>query len=187
MTPGSAGQDRPGAGGTRWYRHGGGRLHATLEISFLSVFSSWLFVYGIGNPVRWALLVPGAVLAVALAAVAVLPMRAGIGVTPRHILIRAATGGTTLVPWPQVTRFEAAKGGSRSRGMALSSCSLPTDADCTLWAMAPRATRRRKSGGCSVRWKMSVSPGYPARPALSQLSHHRRAAGKGVLRRSGPA
>jgi hypothetical protein len=102
--------------GIRWYRHGGERLLATLEISFPSVFASWLVVYGIGNPVRWVLLIPGAVLTVAFAALAALPMRAGIAVTPEHILIRTATGNTTLVPWAQVTGFEAAKGGSRSRG-----------------------------------------------------------------------
>ena len=84
------------AAGVRWYRYGGQRLLATLEISFLSVFASWLVVYGIGHPVRWALLIPGAVLAVAFAAVAALPMRAGIAVTPEHILIRTATGDTTL-------------------------------------------------------------------------------------------
>jgi hypothetical protein len=102
--------------GIRWYRHGGQRLLATLEISFLSVFASWLVVYGIGNPVRWVLLIPGAVLAVAFAVLAAFPMRAGIAATPEHILIRTATGDTTLVPWAQVTGFEAGKGGSKSVG-----------------------------------------------------------------------
>ena len=92
--------------GARWYRHGGERLLGTLGISFLSVSASWLVVYGTGHPVRWALLIPGAVLATALAAVAVLPMRAGIGVTSEHILIRTATGRTRVVPWAQVTGFK---------------------------------------------------------------------------------
>src|SRR5262245_54390502 len=91
--------DMSGDAGIRWYRHGGQRLLARLEISFLSVFASWLVVYGIGNPVRWVLLIPGALLAVVFAALAALPMRAGIAVTPEHILIRTATGRTTLVPW----------------------------------------------------------------------------------------
>ena len=80
-------------------------------VSFVSVSASWLVVYGIGHPVRWALLIPGAVLATAFAAVGVLPMRAGIAVTPEHILIRAGTGRTTLVPWAQVTGFKAGRSG----------------------------------------------------------------------------
>jgi hypothetical protein len=83
-------------------------------ISFLSVYASWLVVYGIGDPVRWALLIPGAVLVAAFAALAVLPMRAGIAVTPEHILIRTATGRTTRVPWAQVTGFKAVKGPGKS-------------------------------------------------------------------------
>ena len=96
----------PGDTGVRWYRHGGERLPGTFMISFPSIFASWLVVYGIGHPVRWALLIPGAVLAMAFAAVAVLPMRAGIGVTSEHILIRTATGRTRVIPWAQVTGFK---------------------------------------------------------------------------------
>jgi hypothetical protein len=107
MTSGSKFPDVSDTARVRWYRHGDQRLLGTLEISFLCVFASWLVVWGIGHPVRWALLIPGAVLVAAFAALAVLPMRAGIGVTPDHILIRAGTGRTTLVPWAQVTGFKA--------------------------------------------------------------------------------
>lgn len=103
-------------GRVRWYRHGGARLLGTLEISFLCVIASWLAVWGIGHPVRWILLIPGIVLTVAFAVAAVLPMRAGIGVTAEHVLIRAGTGGTRVVPWAQVTGFEAGRGRFRSNG-----------------------------------------------------------------------
>lgn len=117
MTPGSAGHpgDMPGPGKVRWYRHGGGRLLATLMISFLSLGTVSLIVYGLGQPVRLAFLVPGVLLTSAVGWLAALPLRAGIGVTPEHILVRAATGRTTRVPWAEVTGFEAGKAGPRSR------------------------------------------------------------------------
>jgi hypothetical protein len=90
----------------RWYRHGE-RLTAAIMISFLGIFPAWLAVLGIGDPVRWLFLVPGTVLAVAIAALACQPLRAGIGVTPGHILVRSMAGDTKAVPWAQVTGFEA--------------------------------------------------------------------------------
>jgi hypothetical protein len=98
------------AAGVRWYRHGAQCLYATLQISFLCIFASWLAIDGIGPPVRWAPLIAGAVLSAAFAALATLPAGAGIGVTPRHIIIRAATRETTLVPWAQVAGFQAGTG-----------------------------------------------------------------------------
>jgi hypothetical protein len=71
-----------------------------------------LIIHGTGHPVRWALLIPGAVLVAALAAWAPVPLRAGIGVAPDRILIRTAAGDTTAVPWAQVTGFEGGKGSS---------------------------------------------------------------------------
>jgi hypothetical protein len=90
----------------RWYRHGE-RLTASIMISFVGIFPVFLAVFGLGNPVRWLFLVPGAVLAVAFAALACQPLRAGIGVTPRHILVRSMFGDTTAVPWARVSGFEA--------------------------------------------------------------------------------
>jgi hypothetical protein len=101
-----------GTTGARWYRHGGERLQWAMYISFLGIFPVCLIIHGTGHPVRWALLIPGAVLAAAIAAWACVPMRAGIGVTPDRILIRTAIGDTTAVPWAQVTGFEGGKGSS---------------------------------------------------------------------------
>jgi hypothetical protein len=92
--------------GVRWYRHGNNRLTAPVMISFLINFPAWLVVFGLGHPVRWMLLVPGVVLAAAVAALAWLPVRAGIGVTPECILVRSSFGDTRAVPWAQVTGFE---------------------------------------------------------------------------------
>jgi hypothetical protein len=83
-----------------------------LYISFLGIFPVCLIIHGTGHPVRWALLIPGAVLVAAIAAWACVPLRAGIGVTPDRILIRTATGDTIAVPWAQVTGFEGGKGSS---------------------------------------------------------------------------
>ena len=81
-------------------------------ISFLGIFPVCLIIHGTGHPVRWALLIPGAVLVAAIAAWARVPLRAGIGVTPDRILIWTAAGHTTAVPWAQVSGFEGGKGSS---------------------------------------------------------------------------
>jgi hypothetical protein len=78
-----------------------------MAISFLGIFPAGLIVHGLGHPVRLALLIPGVVLVAAVAAAAAVPVRAGIGVTPERILIRAATGRTTAIPWADVTGFKA--------------------------------------------------------------------------------
>lgn len=93
--------------GVRWYRHGGNRLGAPIMIfSLMGLFPAALVVYGIGHPLRWQFLIPGAVLVAAIAALAWLPVRAGIGVTSEHILIRSSFGDTRAIPWAQVTGFE---------------------------------------------------------------------------------
>lgn len=101
--------------GVRWYRHGGERLQYAVYISFLGIFPVCLIIHGTGHPVRWELLIPGAVLVAVVAAWACLPLRAGIGVTTDRIIIRTA-GSTEMVPWAQVTGFEGGKVGSQSRG-----------------------------------------------------------------------
>jgi len=119
MTSGLTFLDMSDTTGVCWYRHGGERLGYTMMISFLGIFPVCLIIHGTGHPVRWALLIPGAVLVAAIAAWAPVPLRAGIGVTPDRILIRTAAGGTTAIPWAQVTGFEGGKGSSMrdSEGM----------------------------------------------------------------------
>ena len=108
MTAGRTFRDVSDTAGVRWYRHGGNRLSGPIMILLPGLFPAVLIVYGLGHPVRWTLLVPGAVLIAAIAALACLPLRAGIGVTPDRILIRTAFG-TTAVPWEEVTGFEGGK------------------------------------------------------------------------------
>jgi hypothetical protein len=112
MTSGLTFLDMSDSMGVRWYQHGGERLGYTMIISFLGIFPVCLIIHGTGHPVRWALLIPGAVLVAAIAAWARVPLRAGIGVTPDRILIRTAAGDTTAVPWAQVSGFEGGKGSS---------------------------------------------------------------------------
>jgi hypothetical protein len=95
----------------RWYRHGGERLQYAVYLSFLGIFPVCLIIHGTGHPVRWELLIPGAVLVAVVAAWACLPLRAGIGVTTDRIIIRTA-GSTEMVPWAQVTGFEGGRGSS---------------------------------------------------------------------------
>lgn len=102
--------------GVRWYRHGGTRLLASAMISFLGIFPVCVIIDGAGDPVRWSLIVPGAVLAAAIAAWACVPVRAGIAVSPVHVLVRTLYGRTTTVPWEQVTRFSCGKRRPRSKG-----------------------------------------------------------------------
>jgi hypothetical protein len=112
MTSGLTFLDMSDTTGVRWYRHGGERLQWTMYISFLGVFPVRLIIHGTGHPIRWALLIPGAVLVAAIAAWARVPLRAGIGVAPDRILIRTAIGDTSAVPWAQVTGFVGGKGSS---------------------------------------------------------------------------
>lgn len=99
----------------RWYRHGGNRLAASILISLLGLFPAWLVIFGIGHPPRWTYLVTGTVLAAAIALLACLPLRAGIGVTPDRILVRSSFGDTKAIPWAQVTGFECGKTGPKDK------------------------------------------------------------------------
>lgn len=99
--------------GAHWYRHGGHPVTASTGILLLGLFPAVLIVYGLSQPARWALLVPGAALIIVIVALARLPLRSGIGVTPERILIRTAFK-TTAVPWEQVTRFEGGKNSPES-------------------------------------------------------------------------
>ncbi|MCW2935303.1 MAG: hypothetical protein JWM19_6265 [Actinomycetia bacterium] len=105
----------PGAP-VRWYRLRGEPLALAVGISLLGLAPLWLIVYGIGSPVRWALVIPGAVLLTGVAVGAWLPLRAGIGVTARHILIRQPAGRPAEIPWSQVTGFTGGKSHAGGRG-----------------------------------------------------------------------
>lgn len=100
----------PDTARARWYRHGGVRLLVSIVIALLGLVpASLLIVDGIGPPVRWMFIVPGAVLVAAIEVWAWVPMRAGIGVTAEHVLIRTVIGSTRTVPWDKVIRFEGGK------------------------------------------------------------------------------
>jgi hypothetical protein len=127
------------AAGVRWYRHGGERLQLTMCISFLGIFPVCLIIHGTGHPVRWELLIPGAVLVAAIAAWACVPLRAGIGVTGDRIMIRTAIGETTAVPWAQVTGFEGGKGSSTR------------DSDGTVYVLTSGGERLHTAGYSAAR------------------------------------
>lgn len=116
MTAGRTFRDVSDITGVRWYRHGGIRLLASVIISFLGIYPVCLIVNGAGHPVRWLLVVSGAVLTAAIAALACVPARAGIAVSPVHVLVRTVDGRTTAVPWEQVTGFSCGKRGRKSKG-----------------------------------------------------------------------
>lgn len=96
-----------GTTGTRWYRRGVERLLWSAIVSVLSVPCLVLIVFGSASPVNPAQITFGAVMLAAVTAWVRLLLRAGIGVTPEHVLVRKATGRTKVIPWPQVTRFGA--------------------------------------------------------------------------------
>lgn len=112
---GSTGQAGPlAAGKTRWFRNGGGRWAcAALLIAFGSMAVPALVVEGIAHH-AYALIGFGVVVALMVGAEVRVILRAGIGVTPEHVLIRRASGGTTRVPWADVAMFEVRKGGPRN-------------------------------------------------------------------------
>lgn len=79
------------------------------------IIPACLIVCGLGHPVQWALLVPGAVLIAIAAAAFWFLARAGLGVTADHILIRDIVGPTTRIPWAQVTGFAGRRLGSEGK------------------------------------------------------------------------
>jgi hypothetical protein len=64
------------------------------------------------GPAYWAVVVVSPIV-VAAGIYACLILRAGVGVTPGHVLVRTGRGRTTEVPWADVAGFEIGPGGFR--------------------------------------------------------------------------
>jgi hypothetical protein len=102
------------SGGVRWYRTGLDRVAlAFIVASVGSLFGVPFLVGGIAHA-EIPKAVAGGVLLVLPALWACVILRAGIGVTSTHLLIRGVLGSTQAVPWPDVTGF-AVTGSGRGR------------------------------------------------------------------------
>lgn len=105
----------PYHGAARWYRTGHDRW-ALVVVGIVAgaFFGVPLLVDGIAHAGIPAV-VAGAVVLLLAALLTYGILRAGIGVTPTHILIRSISGSTRAVPWPEVAGF-GYTGTGRGRG-----------------------------------------------------------------------
>jgi hypothetical protein len=95
----------------RWYRGRGERWNTVIATSVLTVFLDGVLIAGrVTTPGVRALSLTGAVLVCcAGCAVVVLWLRAGIGVTTDHLVVRDALGTQHLIAWSSVVGFDLEK------------------------------------------------------------------------------
>jgi hypothetical protein len=100
--------------GIRWYRAGALRGIGVLEIIMGgTVIGPPLLILGISSSSPGMVIVGVAIILAAVAGL-VLARRAGIGVTPEHVLIRGFSPRTKAIAWAQVAGFEIGKDDPKS-------------------------------------------------------------------------
>jgi hypothetical protein len=95
----------------RWYRSRGERWNSVIAAIVVTVLLDGVLIAEvITTPGARALSLTGAVLVCcAGCAVVVLWLRAGIGVTADHLIVRDALGTQSLIAWPSVADFDLDK------------------------------------------------------------------------------